>query len=86
MPPRRKVKPRSPEHAALGEAIKQLRERAGLSQEQLADLAETDTTQIGGAERGTRNVTYAFLQRLAVALKVRVGEITTLADQNRDKR
>jgi Helix-turn-helix. len=85
MPPRRQIKPRSPEHAALGEAIKQTRVQAGLSQEQLADLAETDLTQIGGIERGTRNPSYTSLLRLAAALKTRVGILTTLADQLRDQ-
>jgi transcriptional regulator with XRE-family HTH domain len=83
MPPRRTVKPRSPEHAALGEAIRQYREKRKLTLEQLADLADTDLTQLGGVERGTRNATYAFLLRLAAALETSVGEITTLADQLR---
>jgi transcriptional regulator with XRE-family HTH domain len=83
MPPRRKVKPRSPDHAALGDAIRQLREAQGLTLEQLADLAETDLTQLGGVERGTRNATYGFLLRVASSLKTSVGEITTRADRLR---
>lgn len=83
MPPARKVKPRSPEHAALGEAIRQLREQRGLTMEALADRAETDLRQLGGVERGTRNATYGFLLRLAEALETSVGEITTKADQIR---
>ncbi len=81
MPPRRQVKARSPEHAALGEAIRQARVRAELSQEELADLAGTDTTQIGGLERGVRNPSYATLLRLATALEIQVGALVTLADQ-----
>jgi transcriptional regulator with XRE-family HTH domain len=84
VPPRRKSKPRSAEHAALGEAIRQLRKQAGLSQEQLAERASTDLTQIGGLERGTRNPSYTTLVRVAEALKTRVGEIATLADQFAD--
>jgi transcriptional regulator with XRE-family HTH domain len=84
MPPRRKSKPRTPEHAALGEAIRQLRKQAGLSQEQLAERAATDLTQIGGLERGTRNPSYTTLLRVASALKTRVGEIVALADQFAD--
>jgi transcriptional regulator with XRE-family HTH domain len=86
VPPRRKVKPRSPEHAALGDAIKQLREQAGLTQEQLAELVETDLTQVGGLERGVRNPSYEMLHRLAKGLKVGVGEMTTLADQIRTRK
>jgi len=81
MPPRRKSRPRSSEHAALGEAIRRLRLQASLSQEQLAELAGTDLTQIGGLERGVRNPSYTTLLRLASALEIRVGVITGLADE-----
>ncbi len=81
MPPRRQVKARSPEHAALGEAIRRTRVRAELSQEELADLAGTDITQIGGLERGVRNPSYTTLLRLAAALEIQVGALATLADQ-----
>lgn len=83
MPPPRRSKPRSPEHAALGEAVRVLRTGAGLSQEQLAELASTDLTQVGGVERGVRNPSYTTLLRLAAALGTSVGELTTLADRLR---
>lgn len=81
MPPPRRSKPRSPEHGALGEAIRTLRTEAGLSQEQLAEYAGTDLTQVGGIERGVRNPSYTTLLRLADALDTTVGEIATLADE-----
>lgn len=81
MPPPRRSKPRSPEHGALGEAVRTLRLEAGLSQEQLAEYAGTDLTQVGGIERGVRNPSYTTLLRLADALETTVGEITTLADE-----
>jgi transcriptional regulator with XRE-family HTH domain len=83
MPPLRRVPPRSPEHQALGEAIRRLRTTAGLTQEQLADRMATDLTQIGGIERGVRNPSYTTLVRLAAALGTPVGAITTLADDLR---
>lgn len=83
MPPQRRSKPRSPEHAALGEAIRQLRLEAGMSQEQLAEGASTDLTQVGGIERGVRNPSYTTLLRLAAALDTSVGELTTRADRLR---
>jgi transcriptional regulator with XRE-family HTH domain len=86
VPPARKRKPRTPELGALGDAIKQLRTQAGLSQEQLAERASTDLTQIGGLERGTRNPSYSTLVRVAKALKARVGDIATLADQFADEK
>lgn len=81
MPPPRRSKPRSPEHGALGEAIRTLRLEQGLSQEQLAEYAGTDLTQVGGIERGVRNPSYTTLLRLADALDTTVGEITSLADE-----
>lgn len=85
MPPARRSKPRSPEHAALGEAVRTLRRKAGMSQEELADAASTDLTQVGGIERGVRNPSYTTLLRLAGALETTVGELTTLADRLRDQ-
>jgi transcriptional regulator with XRE-family HTH domain len=84
MPPPRRSKPRSPEHAALGEAIRRLRLEAGFSQEQLAERAGTDLTQIGGIERGVRNPSYTTMVRLAAALETSVGEMATLADELRE--
>lgn len=83
MPPARRSKPRSPEHGALGEAVRTLRIEAGMSQEELADAASTDLTQIGGIERGVRNPSYTTLLRLARALGTSVGRLTTLADELR---
>jgi len=84
MPPQRRSKPRSPEHAALGEAIRRLRLEAGLSQEQLAERVGTDLTQVGGIERGVRNPSYTTLLRLAIALETTVGDLTGFADELRD--
>jgi transcriptional regulator with XRE-family HTH domain len=83
VPPARRVKPRSAEHAALGEAVRTLRREAGLSQEDLADAADTDLTQVGGIERGVRNPSYTTLLRLAGALDTSVGKLATLADELR---
>jgi transcriptional regulator with XRE-family HTH domain len=83
VPPQRRSKPRSPEHAALGDAVRSLRLKAKMSQEQLAEGAETDLTQVGGIERGVRNPSYTTLLRLAKALATSVGELTSLADEIR---
>lgn len=84
MPPHRMSTPRSPEHAALGEAIRQARAERGLSQEGLADAAEMHVTHIGGLERGVRNPSYATLVRLSGALGVKPGELVGLADELRE--
>ncbi|HEV2857655.1 MAG TPA: helix-turn-helix transcriptional regulator [Solirubrobacterales bacterium] len=85
MPPQRRKEPRSPEHAALREAVRTLRREVGISQEQLAEGAGTDLTQVGGIERGVRNPSYTTLLRLANALETTVGKLTTLADELRAK-
>ncbi len=81
MPPRRHSQPRSPEHAALGDAIRARREKLGLSQEQLADAADIHVTHLGGVERGVRNPNYATIVKLARALKTTPGAIVTRADK-----
>lgn len=58
-----------------------MRAEAGLTQEQLAELADTDLTQIGGLERGARNPSYSTLLRLAAALGTRAGTLVSLADE-----
>ncbi len=81
MPPARKAKPRSLDHAALGAAIRQLRREAGMSQEALSEAAELHPTHVGGIERGVRNPSYATLLRLSAALGTRLGAVTDLADE-----
>jgi transcriptional regulator with XRE-family HTH domain len=83
MPPRRRSQPRSPEHAALGEAVRRLRLQMGISQEELAERADTDLSQVGGIERGTRNPSYTTLLKLAAALETTAGAIASLADEIR---
>jgi transcriptional regulator with XRE-family HTH domain len=62
---------RSPQHAALGLAIRQLRRASGVSQESFAATCGLHRTYIGGIERGERNVSFANLLRIADTLDVR---------------
>ena len=50
--------------------MRALRERSGLSQEDLADLAHLHPTYLSGIENGRRNPTLDVLERLAAALGV----------------
>ena len=81
MPPRRQSEPRSPEHAALGEAVRLSRVERGLSQEQLADAAHVHITLLGGLERGTGNPNYATLVAVTRALALTPGALLTRADE-----
>ena len=75
MPPRRQAKPRSLDHAALGQALEELRREAGLTQEELADRFQNDFPSVGGIERGTSNPTFSSLLRVARALEVDLSEL-----------
>lgn len=55
---------------AFGQALRQSRERAGLSQEELAHLAGVDRTFVSRAERGVCQPALATILLLAGALKV----------------
>jgi transcriptional regulator with XRE-family HTH domain len=75
MPPRRRVKPRSPEHAALGRAVEELRREAGLTQEELADRMHSEFPPVGKLERGASNPTFSSLLRLARGLDIQLSEV-----------
>ncbi len=81
MPPPRRRPPRSPEHAALGEAIKLLRSEADLKQEELADIADMNFNQIGRIERGQGNPSFTTLMRLTAALETSFGRVAALTDR-----
>jgi transcriptional regulator with XRE-family HTH domain len=72
---------RSHAHAALGDALREVREEHGISQEALARRCGMHRTYVGGVERGERNVTYANLVRIADALGVRLSELQRRAER-----
>jgi len=55
---------------AFGQAVRDARERSGLSQEELGFKSELDRTYISGIERGVRNPTLRSIARLCRALGV----------------
>jgi transcriptional regulator with XRE-family HTH domain len=58
----------SADHAAFGQAIREIRQSQGHSQEGFADLAGLHRTYVGGIERGERNMSFATILTLADAL------------------
>ena len=56
----------------LGARIRRLRERKGLSQEALADLAHLDRSYMSGIERGIRNFSVLNVAKIARALGVSI--------------
>jgi transcriptional regulator with XRE-family HTH domain len=87
MPPQRKSKPRSPDHAALAQAIELLiAEDPGMTQETVAEEGGLNTKQVGALVRGQGNPTYTTLLKLCQGLHVRPGRLMALADDLREKR
>ncbi|MBK5233094.1 MAG: helix-turn-helix transcriptional regulator [Thermoleophilia bacterium] len=72
---------RSPDHVALGKAVREIRLAKGFSQEQLALESGLDRTYVGGVERGERNPSYGSLLKLAKALGISPSEILALGER-----
>ena len=53
----------------FGNVIRQERERQGLSQEKLAELADVHRTYVGMIERAEKNITLANVEKFAKGLK-----------------
>ena len=63
------------EKRLIGLRIKELRKSKGLSQEELAERAETSPNYLSRMERGTENPTLDMLIKLANALEVEMWEM-----------
>jgi transcriptional regulator with XRE-family HTH domain len=66
--------------------VRQAREAAGLSQEQLALEAEVDRTYVSQVERAKRNITVVVLARLARALKTTPAALVDGSESRRKKK
>jgi hypothetical protein len=87
MPPQRKSKPRSPYHAALGQAIELfIAENAHMTHETVAADSGLTVNQVGYLVRGQGNPTYTTILRLCQGLHVRPSELMARADRLLDKR
>ena len=60
---------------AVGNRIRDLRQKKGISQEALADEAEMHRTYMWGIERGRRNPSLGHLTRIADALEVPLASL-----------
>ena len=58
----------------VGKRIKELRNNLGISQEELADIAELDRTYITSVEGGKRNISIVNIEKLAKALNITLSE------------
>ncbi len=62
---------------AVGKRVKELRNKIGISQEELADTAQLDRTYITSVECGKRNISIVNIEKLANALNVSLAEFFT---------
>lgn len=67
---------------ALGEAIRQLRTKRGISQEDLAHLAGVTTGTLSVIERGRSNPAWGTVKAIAKALDVSIPELAKLAEKH----
>ena len=58
----------------IGQRIKELREKAGMSQKDLAYAADLDRSYIASIENGQRNVSIVNIEKIANALNVTLKE------------
>jgi len=73
--------PRPEPQAVLGEAIKQLREKKGMTQEAVALIAGVHPTWVSRIESGTLNPSWGMISRVAEALEVKVSDLAKDAEE-----
>jgi DNA-binding Xre family transcriptional regulator len=68
---------KSPDHLALGVALRAVRTRRGLTLAQLADLVKPamNPRYISATERGEINISFGNLLRICQALDVEIAEV-----------
>jgi transcriptional regulator with XRE-family HTH domain len=59
----------------FGKALRQRRNKLGVSQEAFADMCQLDRTYIGGIERGERNVALVNIEKIAKTLRISLPEL-----------
>lgn len=62
----------------VGQRIKDLRTKQGLSQEEFAFRCELDRTYITSLERGKRNISLTNLEKIAKAFNITLSEFFNL--------
>lgn len=65
----------------FGETVRELRQKLGISQEDLADRAGLHRTYISLLERGLRNPSLTVISQVAAALKTAASQLVAAADR-----
>jgi DNA-binding XRE family transcriptional regulator len=77
---------RGPELLALGAAVRELRARRGLSQEELGFRAGLHRNYVGAIERGEINPTFRVLLKAACGLHLPLSDLVLLYERNMGER
>lgn len=70
-----------PDRLALGRAAREFRARLGISQEEFAHRSGLTRSYIGDIERGTRNISFHSIRKLAAGLDVRASELLARGEE-----
>jgi transcriptional regulator with XRE-family HTH domain len=65
----------------FGRRVRELRQRANLSQEEFAARCDLDRTYISGIERGKRNVALRNIEAIAQALYTSMSELLKASER-----
>jgi transcriptional regulator with XRE-family HTH domain len=71
----------SREQVALGRAVREIRGRRDLSQEELGFRARLHRNYVGAVERGEMNPTFRTLLRLTVGLRVKLSDLIVIYER-----
>lgn len=66
---------------SLGKRIQTIREKAGLTQEQLEEKTGVNTKYISAIERGQKNITIKTLEKITKGLNVELYELFLLSEE-----
>jgi transcriptional regulator with XRE-family HTH domain len=75
-------KGQSPDHHALGRAVREVRARRGISQEELGFRALLHRNYVGALERGRVNPTFRTLLHLTRGLDVELSELVRVYERH----
>lgn len=66
----------------FGERVREIRKEKGLSQEELAHKADLHRTYIGMIERAEKNITLLNIEKIAIALEVKISKLIKDLEEN----
>jgi transcriptional regulator with XRE-family HTH domain len=70
----------------VGARIRQFRKKLNMTQEQLGELAQLQSSYIGGVERGDRNVSLETLEKIIKAFNISFSEFFQFGEIGTTKR